>query len=112
MNCTKYVEMVRQSAMLNVKVTILKDLSNRSVDLVIKGNAIGARGLGFDFQVDQVGHSVATATTCFRSCVVQTLSRGDGFRHLFTLERNTASIIKMKVFCFTNCDDINCYKGF
>ena len=45
----------------------------------------------------QIGHIVATAAMFLRSCVVQTLSRGDGSATRYTLRRNAASIMKIGV---------------
>ena len=45
---------------------------------------IDAMGLGFDSRAGQIGHSrqrLVTAAMIFRSCVVQALNRGDGYRH-------------------------------
>ena len=46
-----------------------------------KGIATGARALGFDFWLGQIGRSASTAATYIRSCVAAALSRGDGPCH-------------------------------
>ena len=57
------------------------------VNSVVKHVSIGAEGLGFEFLVGQIVHSVSrpqqlvTAATFLRSCVAQALSRGDKFGH-------------------------------
>ena len=66
----------------------------RPIGLIVTDIAIGARGLGFNFQACQVGHSVANRSSPLRRfCVVQALSSGDGPRHSFRC--NTASIVKI-----------------
>ena len=58
------------------------DFVIRSVGKLI---AVDVRGLRFDSQARQIGHSVAhglaIAAMFLRSCVVQALSRVDGSRH-------------------------------
>ena len=48
---------------------------------MVKDIAFDEGGLGFDSRGAQIRHSIATAATFLRSCVVQGLSRGDGPRH-------------------------------
>ena len=47
-----------------------------STDITIR-----AEGLGFNSRTSQIGQSVATAATFLRSCVTQTISRGERLRH-------------------------------
>ena len=47
---------------------------------VDKDIVICSGGMGFDSPAGQIGHSVAYAAMFLRSCVVQTLNRGDGAR--------------------------------
>ena len=43
--------------------------------------AIGIEVPDFDSWAGQIGHSVAIAATCLRSCVAWALKRGDGTSH-------------------------------
>ena len=51
----------------------LNGASYLPVGLMVKGVAIGSRGLGFNYLVGQFRHRVATAATFLRSCVAQAL---------------------------------------
>ena len=71
------------------------NIVGRSVGVGVKDISFGPGNLGFNSQAGQIGHNVATATTFFRSCVAQALSRVDGPATRYTLRLNTASIIKI-----------------
>ena len=56
--------------------------SDQSADVMVRDIVIGAGGHGFDFQVDQIGHSATNGVAMFlRSRAVQALNRGDEARH-------------------------------
>ena len=70
---------------------------NRPVTSVIKHFVIGAGGLRFDSRIHIIGHSAANGSPQLRRfCVAQALNRGDGPRHSYTLQRNTANIRKIQ----------------
>ena len=67
--------------------------------VVVKGIAIGAGGLGFDFRTHQIGHSVANSLSPLRCFFGAVLSRRLAAEMdpaaRYTLRRNTASITKI-----------------
>ena len=60
-------------------------INNRAVDVVAdKGIAIGAEGVGLipgSIKSNAISPTDRHAATFLRSCVVMTISRGDGLRH-------------------------------
>ena len=48
---------------------------------MVKDIPIGVEGHGFNPRASKMEHSLATAATFLRSCVVQAISHGDGPRH-------------------------------
>ena len=68
----------------------------QSTDLVGKGIAIGAEGMGFDSRAGPIA-SGSPPLRPFFGAVAEALNRGNRSRHLFTLRRNTASEIKRSV---------------
>ena len=58
-------------------------------------------GLGYESQAGEIGTVSSTARhhgdVFFRSCVAQALSCGGGPCHRYTLRRNTASIMKIRL---------------
>ena len=63
--------------------------------------ASGMGGLGFDsrqVEAGTVSPTTRTAATFFRSCVAQALCRGYGPASRYTLQRNSASTMKLMIF--------------
>ena len=69
--------------------TVASYLSNRTLGVVIKDIANGARSL------DSIPGQVKSDKAFLRSCVVQALSRGDGPASHYMLPRKAASIMKI-----------------
>ena len=72
---------------------------DRPVSLVVKGTAVGAGGLGFNFRAGQIGHSVANGSPplrCFfRAVLLRRLAVEMDPATRCKFRRNTASIIKL-----------------
>ena len=111
-NAVNFFIFARDSSNSCSMISLLSLLSSRDASslkkkqinatvVAVKSFVIGAGGVRFDYQVDQIGHNVANeppiAATFPRSCVVQALSHGNDPDTRYTLRCNASHI--MRIWC-------------